>query len=47
MTLRSWILSFGSHARVLAPTSLAAQIRTELERAGEIYKSEMRLNRAS
>jgi predicted DNA-binding transcriptional regulator YafY len=31
--LRSWILSFGPLARVLEPTSLARQIKTELEAA--------------
>ena len=35
--LRSWILSFGPLARVLAPESLAAQIRDELERARSVY----------
>ncbi|PYR72123.1 MAG: transcriptional regulator, partial [Acidobacteria bacterium] len=35
--LRSWILSFGPLARVLAPEALAAQIRDELERARSVY----------
>lgn len=45
--LRSWILSFGSHARVLAPASLADGIRGELERAHEVYHGDVRLDRAS
>ena len=47
LPLRSWILSFGSHARVLTPASLAADIRIELERAREVYHSDVRLDRAS
>jgi predicted DNA-binding transcriptional regulator YafY len=35
--LRSWILSFGPLMKVLAPTTLAAQIRDELERARSVY----------
>jgi predicted DNA-binding transcriptional regulator YafY len=35
--LRSWILSFGAAARVLAPASLAAQIKEEIDRAQRQY----------
>jgi predicted DNA-binding transcriptional regulator YafY len=35
--LRSWILSFGPLARVQAPTSLAAQIKEEIDRASARY----------
>jgi len=36
--LRSWILSFGPFARVLAPVSLAEEIATQLEQAGAQYR---------
>jgi predicted DNA-binding transcriptional regulator YafY len=36
--LRSWILSFGPLARVLAPVSLQAQIKDEIDRASERYR---------
>ncbi|MBI3263461.1 MAG: transcriptional regulator [Acidobacteria bacterium] len=36
-TLRSWILSFGRSARVMAPETLARQIRDELDRARDAY----------
>ncbi len=36
--LRSWILSFGPFARVLAPASLAEEIATQLEQAGAQYR---------
>jgi predicted DNA-binding transcriptional regulator YafY len=39
-TLRSWILGFGPLARVLAPRSLAAQIKDEIDRASERYAIE-------
>jgi predicted DNA-binding transcriptional regulator YafY len=39
--LRSWILSFGPLARVIAPTSLAEQILEELEAAREKYAPRM------
>jgi predicted DNA-binding transcriptional regulator YafY len=35
--LRSWILSFGPLARVLAPPTLAAQIKGEIDRAAARY----------
>lgn len=35
--LRSWILSFGPLARVLAPPALVAQIKDEIDRAAERY----------
>ncbi|HET7695422.1 MAG TPA: WYL domain-containing protein [Vicinamibacterales bacterium] len=35
--LRSWILSFGPLARVVAPRSLAEQIKGEIDRAAERY----------
>jgi predicted DNA-binding transcriptional regulator YafY len=35
--LRSWILSFGSLARVLAPPALVAQIKAEIEAASARY----------
>jgi predicted DNA-binding transcriptional regulator YafY len=35
--LRSWILSFGPLARVVAPASLAKQIKGEIDRAAERY----------
>jgi predicted DNA-binding transcriptional regulator YafY len=38
--LRSWILSFGPLARVLAPKALAEQIKGEIERAAERYAVE-------
>jgi predicted DNA-binding transcriptional regulator YafY len=38
--LRSWILSFGPQARVLAPKALAEQIKGEIERAAERYAVE-------
>lgn len=37
--LRSWILGFGALARVVAPSSLADEIRTELARAGQQYEN--------
>jgi hypothetical protein len=36
--LRSWVLGFGSAARVIAPASFAAAIGDELQRAAERYK---------
>ena len=38
--LRSWILSFGPLARVMAPRALADQIKGEIERAAERYRVE-------
>ena len=38
--LRSWILSFGPLARVLAPATLAAQIKDEVDRASARYAVE-------
>jgi predicted DNA-binding transcriptional regulator YafY len=38
--LRSWILSFGPLARVIAPPTLKKQIKDEVERAAEIYALE-------
>ena len=38
--LRSWILSFGRLARVLAPASLETQIKDEVDRAAERYAVE-------
>lgn len=38
-TLRSWILSFGRSARVVAPDTLARQIRDELDQARDAYNS--------
>jgi predicted DNA-binding transcriptional regulator YafY len=38
--LRGWVLSFGPLARVLAPPSLAGQIRDEIERTAERYRVE-------
>lgn len=35
--LRSWILGFGPHARVVAPASLAAEILAQIEEARETY----------
>ncbi len=37
--LRSWILSFGAGAKVLAPGSLRSQVRQELKRALATYRS--------
>lgn len=36
--LRSWILSWGSFARVLSPESLATDVRADLESAQAVYK---------
>ena len=38
--LRSWILGFGRLARVIAPASLKAQIKDEIDRASERYSVE-------
>jgi predicted DNA-binding transcriptional regulator YafY len=38
--LRSWILGFGRLARVIAPASLKAQIKDEIDRASERYAVE-------
>lgn len=38
--LRSWILGFGPLARVMAPASLKAQIKDEIQRASERYTAE-------
>jgi predicted DNA-binding transcriptional regulator YafY len=38
--LRSWILSFGPQARVIAPPALAAQIKGEVEKAAARYRAE-------
>ena len=38
--LRSWILSFGAEARVIAPPALARQIKDEIDRAAERYSLE-------
>jgi predicted DNA-binding transcriptional regulator YafY len=38
--LRSWILGFGPLARVIAPASLKAQIKDEVDRASERYAIE-------
>jgi hypothetical protein len=35
--LRSWILSFGPLARVLAPAALAQQIAGEIKAAAAVY----------
>ncbi len=35
--LRSWILSWGPFAQVLAPASLAAQVRSDLDAAQQKY----------
>jgi hypothetical protein len=35
--LRSWILSWGSFARVVMPASLAADLRADLQAAGDRY----------
>ena len=35
--LRYWVLGFGHHARVVKPTSLAADILEEIEEAREQY----------
>ncbi len=37
--LRSWVLSFGSHARVVSPASLAREIGDEVERAAAGYET--------
>ena len=47
LPLRSWILSFGSQARVLAPAALAGTIGTELSRARERYGHAARFHMAS
>ena len=39
--LRSWILSFGPYARVMAPGALAEEILEELEEAREKYAPRM------
>lgn len=39
--MRSWILSFGHKARVLAPSKLAARILEELEESREQYAPRM------
>jgi predicted DNA-binding transcriptional regulator YafY len=39
--LRCWVLGFGHHARVLKPSSLAAEILEELEEAREQYAPPM------
>jgi predicted DNA-binding transcriptional regulator YafY len=38
--LRSWVLGFGPLARVIAPASLKAQIKDEIDRASERYAVE-------
>ena len=35
--LRSWVLSFGPHARVVAPSALAEEIFEQLEEARDGY----------
>jgi len=35
--LRSWVLSFGPHARVIAPSALATEILEQLEEARDGY----------
>lgn len=37
LPLRSWILSFGGHARVVAPASLAQEILAQLQQARDAY----------
>lgn len=32
-TVRTWVLGFGHHARVIEPAALVADVRTELEAA--------------
>jgi proteasome accessory factor B len=46
LPLERWILSFGAHARVLAPASLAQRIRQELEQARSVYLSGITLEMA-
>lgn len=41
LPLRSWILSFGAHARVVAPTSLAQDVLAELQQARDAYMPRM------
>ncbi|WP_421378933.1 helix-turn-helix transcriptional regulator [Bacillus salacetis] len=36
--LASWILNWGSQAKVISPPSLAEKIKTEIEKMNEIYK---------
>jgi len=36
--LRSWLLGFGARVRVLAPETLAAQLREEFDRAAGLYR---------
>jgi proteasome accessory factor B len=38
--LRSWILGFGAHAKVVAPSALAAQILDEAERTRDRYRGD-------
>jgi predicted DNA-binding transcriptional regulator YafY len=45
--LRSWILSFGPYARVIAPRSLAEEILEELEEAREKYAPRMEFDAPS
>jgi predicted DNA-binding transcriptional regulator YafY len=42
LALRSWILGWGASARVLAPTSLANDIRTDLKNAAAQYNAPQR-----
>ena len=35
--VKSWVLSFGAHAEILAPPELRAEIRTDLERLQQAY----------
>lgn len=36
--LRSWLLGFGSHVRVVAPEALAVQLRDEFRRGADLYE---------
>ena len=38
--VRSWILSFGRHAEVLAPESLREEIRRDVEAMSEAYQTQ-------
>ncbi len=42
--IRQWVLGFGSHAEVLKPAELRAELRGEMQKLGKIYETAEKFN---